>query len=562
MPKSALESDIEKCTSEFNVTEDWQLIMDLCDRIKTASNGSKDGLKYITRRLQHQIPHISMQALSLLSACVENCGKPFRLEICSRDWTNEAKQVITRGHEKVSMRLRELIQKWAEDFKDDPQLNLMVQFYKKLKADGFAFQSSSSLSEGSSKSVVSNSKKQEDEINFKEDLDLAIAMSLQEAEANKKAPSSSGSLYPTFTSAPPAVYPEEREVCKVKALYDFEAAEDNEMTFKSGEIFTVLDNSDQNWWKGRNNRGVGLFPANFVTTDLSEPKTEKKKVRFADSKAPAAEKIVVKKTKTVINEEQLDLTLSMLKNASPNEIDDEEETICSMEDSAREMGTLLEKKILECDRQKDDLTDLNDKFLQALSMYQQYMKEPMSAPQPVYQPTTSPQTSLQYQQPHSYYQQHHQPQQYATASPYPIQPTSAMQHHQMDKSYYYQTASQQPASLPPQVSAPPPHQNYTSQPASLPPMSVAPAQMDSVPISYAQQPASLPPVAAPYPQQAMLPQQPASLPYDYTQSPYSQQYNSGQYYSNDNIQYTSPPEYSSYGYAVPQNTQSYQQVYQ
>lgn len=92
----------------------------------------------------------------------------------------------------------------------------------------------------------------------------------------------------------------------------------------------------------------------------------------------------------------------MLKNASPNEIDDEEETICSMEESAREMGTLLEKKILECDRQKDDLTDLNDKFLQALSMYQQYMKEPMSAPQPVYQPTTSPQTSLQYQQPHGY----------------------------------------------------------------------------------------------------------------------------------------------------------------
>ncbi|KAJ8037720.1 Growth factor receptor-bound protein 2 [Holothuria leucospilota] len=50
----------------------------------------------------------------------------------------------------------------------------------------------------------------------------------------------------------------------VRAKYDFEAQDVGELSIKRGEIITVLNNSDQNWWTGRCQGREGLFPAPYV----------------------------------------------------------------------------------------------------------------------------------------------------------------------------------------------------------------------------------------------------------------------------------------------------------
>ncbi|XP_055376330.1 drebrin-like protein [Condylostylus longicornis] len=55
------------------------------------------------------------------------------------------------------------------------------------------------------------------------------------------------------------------EGLKAYALYDYQAADETEITFDPGDIITRIDQIDEGWWYGMGPDGMcGLFPANYV----------------------------------------------------------------------------------------------------------------------------------------------------------------------------------------------------------------------------------------------------------------------------------------------------------
>uniref|UniRef100_A0A8C1V5N0 Intersectin 2a n=1 Tax=Cyprinus carpio TaxID=7962 RepID=A0A8C1V5N0_CYPCA len=53
-------------------------------------------------------------------------------------------------------------------------------------------------------------------------------------------------------------------LCQVIAMYDYKAANKDEMSFQKGQLITVLNKDNPDWWKGEVAGVIGLFPTNYV----------------------------------------------------------------------------------------------------------------------------------------------------------------------------------------------------------------------------------------------------------------------------------------------------------
>ncbi|CAG12294.1 unnamed protein product, partial [Tetraodon nigroviridis] len=374
------DQDVEKATSEMNTAEDWGLILDICDKIGQSRSGPKECLRSIMRRVNHKDPHVAMQALTLLGACVSNCGKIFHLEVCSREFASEVSNVLNKVKDVI------LVTQNLCHTRDTVSPDVCI--FKRLSPGSPKSVREAKSPDGRVGRRLPQRPSAQSDLSYDQEFTRTgrhvpcCGITGCRAGESKPGFGGEGSFYLNKQKrrgrfGESLLSSHKSDGRKVRAIYDFEAAEDNELTFKSGEIITILDDSDPNWWKGETYQGVGLFPSNFVTADLTaEPemiKTEKKTVQFSED--VQVETIEPEQEPVFIDEDKMDQLLQMIQSADPTDNQSDSVELLQLEGACNQMGPLIDQKLEDIDRKHSELSELNVKVMEALSLYAKLMNE-------------------------------------------------------------------------------------------------------------------------------------------------------------------------------------------
>uniref|UniRef100_A0A1A8GID8 Target of myb1-like 2 (Chicken) n=1 Tax=Nothobranchius korthausae TaxID=1143690 RepID=A0A1A8GID8_9TELE len=135
---------IERATDGGLQSEDWSLNMEICDIINETDEGPKDAMRALKKRLCGNRNYREvMLALTVLEACVKNCGHRFHVHVASKDFIDGVLVKIispkTNPPTIVQDKVLSLIQSWADAFRSSPDLTGVVHIYEELKRKGIEF---------------------------------------------------------------------------------------------------------------------------------------------------------------------------------------------------------------------------------------------------------------------------------------------------------------------------------------------------------------------------------------------------------------------------------------
>jgi len=356
------EAKIEHATNSANMETNWQLVMEVVDDLIAAPSTCEQATKALTKKLKDKNPNVQLLTVKVFEACWTNAGMPFRMSCCNKDTMNLITKLLLPSHDSPNPRvvtaLKEMMSKWIDDAAPYRECSLITATARELGMAGVTLSpsSASGQSAGAGKGPTAAQIAAQEE----EELQIAMAQSLSlDTAAASKLPSGGGSAGSDGAKRPDGMM--------AKALYDFEASEPNELSFKAGERVLVHDRSDPNWWSGETQSGAeGYFPHNFITFDLSTVVVPPVVAAAAAEPEPQPEKVVVR-----IDEEKLDLCLDMLYDigAEGKTTDENAEKLVKLERECDAMQPLVEEQLRLIGRAEGELLALGSRFEKAMQLY-------------------------------------------------------------------------------------------------------------------------------------------------------------------------------------------------
>ncbi|CAK8677254.1 unnamed protein product [Clavelina lepadiformis] len=132
-----LESLLNKATNPLNHEDDWEFIMNFCDRVNQELEGVLTSTKLIIHKMQSPQEREALQALVVLQACVKNCGVNFQKELGKYRFLNELIKLVspkylgTKTSKKVQDKVISMLFTWSEALPDQVKIRDAYQMLKK-----------------------------------------------------------------------------------------------------------------------------------------------------------------------------------------------------------------------------------------------------------------------------------------------------------------------------------------------------------------------------------------------------------------------------------------------
>ncbi|XP_076121293.1 ADP-ribosylation factor-binding protein GGA3 [Alosa pseudoharengus] len=135
----SLESWLNKATHPTNRQEDWEYIIGFCDQINKELEGPQIAVKLLIHKIHSPQEWEALQALTVLEACMKNCGKRFHNEIAKYRFLNELIKAVSPKYlgdsvpEKVKTKIIEILYSWTVAFPNETKIS---DAYQTLRRQG------------------------------------------------------------------------------------------------------------------------------------------------------------------------------------------------------------------------------------------------------------------------------------------------------------------------------------------------------------------------------------------------------------------------------------------